>query len=245
MGDGGGAVRARCARRQSLPVRPALGDRAPRRAPSPGAAVVRRRLPVHGRHGSIARAAHGLRPLHGRMVHLLRADRARRWGAHGTDSAHPRTHGCRRRTDRRVGAAVRRGRCRDRGCVARRVEATGRGEHGAGAHDALHTAVRGDAGRRRRRLRRHQAWRRVRSRTPQHLRRPAAGRPLARPVRDVRAGPVHVAGLVAGAALLSARFLTRRSRLHRLERWQTTYLPVFALWAATVVVILPPLFAFD
>src|SRR6266511_4016535 len=50
---------------------------------------------------------------------------------------------------------------------------------------------------------------------------------------------------LAGAAWLSARFLTRRSRLHPLERWQTTYLPVFALWAATVVVILPPLFAFD
>jgi hypothetical protein len=50
---------------------------------------------------------------------------------------------------------------------------------------------------------------------------------------------------LAGAAWLSARFLTRRSRLHRLERWQTTYLPVFALWAAAVVVILPPLFTFD
>ena len=50
---------------------------------------------------------------------------------------------------------------------------------------------------------------------------------------------------LAGAAWLSARFLTRRSTLHRLERWQTSYLPVFALWAATVVVILPPLFAFD
>jgi hypothetical protein len=50
---------------------------------------------------------------------------------------------------------------------------------------------------------------------------------------------------LAGAALLSARFLTGRSRFHRLERWQTTYLPVFAVWAATVVVILPPLFAFD
>jgi len=49
---------------------------------------------------------------------------------------------------------------------------------------------------------------------------------------------------LAGAAWLSARFLTRRTRLHRLEHWQTTYLPVFALWAATVVVILPPLFAF-
>jgi len=50
---------------------------------------------------------------------------------------------------------------------------------------------------------------------------------------------------LAGAAWLSARFVTRRSRLHRLERWQTTYLPVFALWAATVVLILPPLFAFN
>ena len=50
---------------------------------------------------------------------------------------------------------------------------------------------------------------------------------------------------LAGAAWLSARFLTRRSTLHRLERWQTTYLPVFALWAAAVVVILPPVFGFD
>jgi hypothetical protein len=49
---------------------------------------------------------------------------------------------------------------------------------------------------------------------------------------------------LAGAAWLSARFITRRSSLHRLERWQTTYLPVFALWAAAVVVILPPLFGF-
>jgi hypothetical protein len=50
---------------------------------------------------------------------------------------------------------------------------------------------------------------------------------------------------LAGAAWLSAQFLARRSTLHRLERWQTAYLPVFALWAAAVVVILPPLFAFD
>jgi hypothetical protein len=49
---------------------------------------------------------------------------------------------------------------------------------------------------------------------------------------------------LAGAALLSARFLRRRSTLHRLERWQTSYLPVFALWAAAVVVVLPPLFGF-
>jgi hypothetical protein len=50
---------------------------------------------------------------------------------------------------------------------------------------------------------------------------------------------------LAGAAALSARFLTGRTRLHRLERWQTAYLPVFALWAAAVVVVLPPVFGFD
>jgi hypothetical protein len=50
---------------------------------------------------------------------------------------------------------------------------------------------------------------------------------------------------LAGAALLSSRFLAGRSTLHRLERWQTTYLPVFALWAATVVVVVPPLFGFS
>jgi hypothetical protein len=45
-------------------------------------------------------------------------------------------------------------------------------------------------------------------------------------------------------AWLSIRFLTRQGSFHRLERWQTTYLPVFALWAAAVVVILPPAFGF-
>lgn len=49
---------------------------------------------------------------------------------------------------------------------------------------------------------------------------------------------------LAGAAWLSMRFLTGRSTFNRLERWQTTYMPVFALWSATVVVVLPPLFAF-
>src|SRR5215211_5084755 len=50
---------------------------------------------------------------------------------------------------------------------------------------------------------------------------------------------------LAGAAWLAARFLRRGSTLHRLERWQTTYLPVFAVWAAAVVVVLPPLFGFS
>jgi hypothetical protein len=50
---------------------------------------------------------------------------------------------------------------------------------------------------------------------------------------------------LAGAAFLSARFLRRRSTLHRLERWQTAYLPMFALWAAAVVVVVPPLYSFS
>ncbi len=50
---------------------------------------------------------------------------------------------------------------------------------------------------------------------------------------------------LAGTAWLLARFLTGRSTFHRLERWQTTYLPVFPLWAATVVVVVPPAFGFS
>jgi len=50
---------------------------------------------------------------------------------------------------------------------------------------------------------------------------------------------------LAGSAWLSARFLRARSRFHSLERWQTNYLPVFALWSAAVVVVLPPIFGFD
>jgi hypothetical protein len=50
---------------------------------------------------------------------------------------------------------------------------------------------------------------------------------------------------LAGAAWLAGRFVLGRGSHHRLERWQTTYLPVFALWAAAVVVVIPPLFAFS
>jgi len=50
---------------------------------------------------------------------------------------------------------------------------------------------------------------------------------------------------LAWAARLSFQFLRRRVTFHRLERWQTSYLPVFALWTALVVVALPPLFGFD
>ena len=49
---------------------------------------------------------------------------------------------------------------------------------------------------------------------------------------------------LAGTAWLSVRFLTGRITFHRLERWQTSYLPIFALWPATVIAVLPPLFGF-
>jgi hypothetical protein len=49
---------------------------------------------------------------------------------------------------------------------------------------------------------------------------------------------------LARAAHLSVRFLSGRVPFHRLERWQTTYLPAYGLWATAVVVVLPPLFAF-
>ena len=49
---------------------------------------------------------------------------------------------------------------------------------------------------------------------------------------------------LAGAAWLSTRFVAGTVPFHRLERWQTSYLPVFAAWTAAVVVVLPPLFGF-
>ena len=49
---------------------------------------------------------------------------------------------------------------------------------------------------------------------------------------------------LAGTAWLSMRLLSGRTTFHRLERWQTSYLPVFAVWAAIVVAVLPPLFGF-
>jgi hypothetical protein len=49
---------------------------------------------------------------------------------------------------------------------------------------------------------------------------------------------------LAGAAWHLARFVVGRDEFHRLERWQTGYLPVFAIWAALVVVALPPIFGY-
>ena len=44
------------------------------------------------------------------------------------------------------------------------------------------------------------------------------------------------------AAVLYARFLAGRTAFAQLERWQTAYLPVYALWAWVVVVVFPPVF---
>jgi hypothetical protein len=46
------------------------------------------------------------------------------------------------------------------------------------------------------------------------------------------------------SAALYVRFLTGRGSFAALERWQTSYLPVYAVWAAFVVVVFPPLFRF-
>ncbi|HUR49716.1 MAG TPA: permease prefix domain 1-containing protein [Acidimicrobiales bacterium] len=50
---------------------------------------------------------------------------------------------------------------------------------------------------------------------------------------------------LARTVWLSVGFLRGRLPFHRLERWQTSYLPVFALWVAIVVVGLPLMFAFN
>ncbi len=49
---------------------------------------------------------------------------------------------------------------------------------------------------------------------------------------------------LAWSVWLQAGFLRSRRSLGAIERWQMRYLPVYALWAATVVVAFPPLFGF-
>ncbi len=46
------------------------------------------------------------------------------------------------------------------------------------------------------------------------------------------------------SAVLYIRFLPRRASFSDLERWQTNYLPVYAVWAPIVVVVFPPLFRY-
>ncbi|BAS26831.1 permease prefix domain 1-containing protein [Limnochorda pilosa] len=49
---------------------------------------------------------------------------------------------------------------------------------------------------------------------------------------------------LAWSALLYIRFLRGRGPFSDLERWQTDYLPVYAIWAAIVVIAFPPLFGY-
>lgn len=49
---------------------------------------------------------------------------------------------------------------------------------------------------------------------------------------------------LAWSAWLYARFQLGHGPFSALERWQTTYAPVYAAWAAAVIVIFPPLFRF-
>jgi hypothetical protein len=49
---------------------------------------------------------------------------------------------------------------------------------------------------------------------------------------------------LAWSAVLYLRFLRGRGSFASLERWQTDYLPVYAVWAAIVVTLFPPLFRF-
>jgi hypothetical protein len=46
------------------------------------------------------------------------------------------------------------------------------------------------------------------------------------------------------SAVLYVRFLHGGSSFSPLERWQTDYLPVYAAWAAVVVLAFPPLFGY-
>jgi hypothetical protein len=65
--------------------------------------------------------------------------------------------------------------------------------------------------------------------------------------------PNRVAGLgvnvillvnLAWSAVLYVRFMRGRGSFARLERWQTDYLPVYAVWAAIVVIVFPPVFGY-
>jgi hypothetical protein len=49
---------------------------------------------------------------------------------------------------------------------------------------------------------------------------------------------------LAWSAWLLLRFVGRRTPFAALERWQTGYLPVYAVWAWIVVLVFPPLFSY-
>jgi hypothetical protein len=49
---------------------------------------------------------------------------------------------------------------------------------------------------------------------------------------------------LAWSAMLYIRFLRGRASFTGIERWQTDYLPVYAVWAAIVVIVFPPVFGY-
>jgi hypothetical protein len=49
---------------------------------------------------------------------------------------------------------------------------------------------------------------------------------------------------LSGSAWLYSAFLRAHNPFGALETWQTAYLPVYSIWAAVVVVLFPPLFAY-
>ena len=49
---------------------------------------------------------------------------------------------------------------------------------------------------------------------------------------------------LAWSAWLYACFLSGHGSFAILERWQTAYVPVYAVWAGLVVVLFPPLFGY-
>lgn len=49
---------------------------------------------------------------------------------------------------------------------------------------------------------------------------------------------------LAWSTVLYVRFLIGRGSFSDLERWQTSYLPVYAAWAAIVVIVFPPVFGY-
>jgi hypothetical protein len=44
--------------------------------------------------------------------------------------------------------------------------------------------------------------------------------------------------------VLYIRFLRGRRSFAGLEQWQTDYMPVYAVWAAIVVIVFPPVFGY-
>ena len=76
---------------------------------------------------------------------------------------------------------------------------------------------------------------------------------IATRISDLGVSPNRVAALgvnimllvnLTGSAALYLGFIRGRGSFTRLERWQTRYLPVYAAWAAIVVLAFPPLFGY-